>query len=169
MTALPEGLHLRRARDSDWWGVVALVSACWAEYPGCVMDAHRECPDLLAPASAYVEAGGEFWVVLDDCHTVVAVAGWRPLASAAVELERLYVAPQWRRRGVADLLAGMVEAVARERGAPSVELWSDTRFESAHAFYRRRGYVQSGPDRSLQDLSETVEHHFVLSRVTREG
>lgn len=162
MTELPDGLKLREAADDDWWGVVALVSACWAEYPGCVMDAHGECPDLLEPASAYRQAGGEFWVVTDLCENVVAVAGWKPLASGAVELERMYVSPRWRRHGVASFLAEKVEFVAVERSALSVELWSDTRFETAHAFYERRGYVRSGPDRSLGDLSNTVEHHFVL-------
>lgn len=162
MTELPDGLKLREAADEDWWDVVALVSACWAEYPGCVMDAHGECPDLLEPASAYRQAGGEFWVVTDPCENVVAVAGWKPLASGAVELERMYVSPRWRRHGVASFLAEKVESVAAERSALSVELWSDTRFETAHAFYERRGYVRSEQHRSLGDLSNTVEHHFVL-------
>ncbi|HVA74915.1 MAG TPA: GNAT family N-acetyltransferase [Acidimicrobiales bacterium] len=164
MTELPDGLQLRAAVDGDWWAVVALVSACWAEYPGCVMDAHGECPDLLAPATVYGGAGGDFWVVVDRCQTVVAVAGWKPLDSGAVEMERLYVDPRWRRHGVASALAGMVESVASERDAPAVELWSDTRFKAAHSFYERRGYVNAGPDRRLGDLSRTVEHHFVLSR-----
>ena len=165
MKRLPEGLQLRGALDDDWWGVVALVAACWSEYPGCVMDAHRECPDLLAPATAYRDAGGEFWVVTDPCDNVVAVGGWKPLESGALELERMYVAPRWRRGGVASILAGMVEETALRRSAPSVELWSDTRFKAAHGFYEARGYLRSGPDRSLGDLSETTEHHFVLSPV----
>lgn len=163
MSELPDGLRLRSAVDEDWWGVVALVSACWAEYPGCVMDAHSECPDLLAPATSYERDGGHFWVVDDACGNVVAVAGWKPLDSGAVELERMYVAPRWRRHGVAAVLASIVEGVAAERGE-AVELWSDTRFGTAHAFYERRGYVRSGPDRTLGDLSDTVEHHFVLRR-----
>lgn len=163
MTELPAGLRVRPAVDDDWWGVVALVAACWSEYEGCVMDAHRECPDLLAPATAYARAGGAFWVVTDSCENVVAVVGWKPLSSGAVELERLYVAPRWRRLGIAGALAGMVESIAAELCAPAVELWSDTRFEAAHAFYEGRGYVHSGPDRSLGDLSDTVEHHFVRS------
>ena len=163
MTQLPGGLRLRDALDADWWGIVALVSACWAEYPGCVMDAHGECPDLLEPAAAYSRAGGAFWVVTDACENIVAVAGWKPLESGAVELERMYVSPRWRRRGIASLLAEKVENVAAQRRAPAVELWSDTRFKAAHAFYESRGYKRSGPDRSLGDLSETVEHHLVLS------
>ena len=161
MRDLPVGLQVRAAVDDDWWGLVALVAGCWSEYEGCVMDAHRECADLLAPATSYAAAGGAFWVVTDGCQNVVGAVGWKPLGSGAVEMERLYVAPRWRRLGVAGALAGMVESVAAERSAPAVELWSDTRFEAAHAFYEGRGYVLSGPDRSLGDLSKTVEHHFV--------
>jgi putative acetyltransferase len=161
LTHPPPGLTLRPAIDTDWWGVVGLVAACWAEYPGCVMDPHGECPDLLAPASSYADAGGQFWVMTDACEGIVAAGGWKPLESGAVELERLYVAPHWRRRGAATVVAGMVERVAAERSS-AVELWSDTRFSAAHAFYEGRGYVRSGPDRALGDLSNTVEHHFVL-------
>lgn len=169
MSELPSNLGLRDALDDDWWSVVALVAACWAEYPGCVMDAHGECPDLLSPATTYENAGGEFWVVVDGCGNVVAVAGWMPLESGSVEMKRVYVDPRWRRRGVASVLAAMVERAARDRGAPAVELWSDTRFSAAHAFYELRGYVRAGPDRRLGDLSRTVEHHFVLSCRTGDG
>ena len=70
---------LRPAHDDDGWEVIALIGACWSEYPGCVMDVHGECPDLLAPASAYHRLGGAFWVATDPCGTVIATVGWRPL------------------------------------------------------------------------------------------
>lgn len=151
--------------------MIALIGACWAEYPGCIMDVHGECPELLAPAGAYERAGGEFWVAADPCTTVVATVGWRPMASGAVGLERLYVHRRWRRLGVAATLAAFVEQVARDLGAPAVELWSDTRFADAHRFYLSRGYAPGGPDRHLDDASATVEHHFVkgLARDTGRG
>ena len=162
MTATVEAVpHLRPASDDDGWDVIALIGACWSEYAGCVMDVHGECPDLLAPARAYRDLGGAFWVATDACATVVATVGWRPLASGAVELERLYVNPRWRRRGVAATLAGLVEQTAAERQLGTIELWSDSRFEDAHRFYERRGYVRSGRDRDLGDLSRTRELHFV--------
>ena len=56
-------LALRVATDDDGWGLIALIGACWSEYPGCILDVHGECPDLLAPAvawlSLYVLAGRE--------------------------------------------------------------------------------------------------------------
>jgi putative acetyltransferase len=125
------------------------------------MDVHGECPDLLAPASAYQRGGGAFWVAVDPCGTVVATVGWRPLQSGAIELERLYVNSRWRRRGLAAALAGLVEDTARERRAEEIQLWSDSRFTDAHRFYERRGYRRQGPDRTLDDLSHTREHHYV--------
>ena len=153
--------HVRLAVDEDGRDVIGLIGACWSEYPGCVMDVHGECPDLVAPASAYHQAGGAFWVAVDRCGTVVATVGWRPLGSRAIELERLYVHHRWRRRRVATVLADLVEGVAVERGATQVQLWSDTRFRAAHRFYEQRSYVRTGPDRELHDLSLTREHHFV--------
>lgn len=39
-------------------------------------------------------------------------------------------------------------------------LWSDTRFERAHGFYERRGYVRTGPIRVLNDLSNSLEFGY---------
>jgi GNAT superfamily N-acetyltransferase len=157
-SAVPQ---LRRAHDGDSWDVIALIGACWSEYPGCVMDVHGECPALLAPASTYERHGGEFWVATDACETVVATVGWRPLRAGAIELERLYVNRRWRRQGLAATLADLVEHTAAGRQATTIELWSDSRFADAHRFYERRGYTRSGPDRELGDLSQTREHQFV--------
>jgi GNAT superfamily N-acetyltransferase len=153
--------QLRPATGRDAWDVIALIGACWAEYPGCIMDVHGECPDLLDPAGAYRRSGGEFWVATDPCGTVIATVGWRPLGPGVVELERLYVHLRWRRRGLANTLADLVEQMATERQAGRIELWSDSRFENAHRFYEARGYARSGPDRELADLSRTREHHYV--------
>jgi putative acetyltransferase len=157
-TGVPD---LRLAHDDDGWDVIALIGACWSEYPGCVMDVHGECPDLLAPARAYARLGGTFWVAADPCGTVIATVGWRPLDASTAELERLYVNPRWRRHGLAARLTDLVEQTAMASGATIVELWSDSRFLTAHRFYERFGYVRSGPDRELGDLSRTREHHYV--------
>ena len=112
---------------------------------------------------------GQFWVATDRCATVVATVGWRPLGPAAAALERLYVHRRWRRQGVAAALAAFVEAGCRDRGASTVELWSDTRFVDAHRFYLSRGYRRAGADRELHDASRTVEHHFVKDLTTNGG
>lgn len=151
---------VRPGHDNDSWELIALISACWSEYPGCVMDVHGECPDLLAPATVAEREGGAFWVATDPCGTVVATVGWRPLRPGTIELKRLYVARRCRREGLASRLMDLAEAEAVGAGATSMELWTDTRFIGAHVFYKGRGYTIAGPDRELRDLSRTREHHF---------
>jgi putative acetyltransferase len=151
---------LRDATDDDSWDLVALIGACWGEYPGCVMDVHGECRDLLAPATTYRQAGGWIGVLVDRCGTVVASVAYRRLDASTADMERLYVGRRWRRQGLAAGLVAEVEQRAARAGCSTMELWSDSRFVDAHAFYVRLGYSASGATRALGDRSATVEHHF---------
>ena len=56
-----------------------------------------------------------------------------------------------------------VEERAKARGARTIELWSDTRFERAHRFYEREGYVKQAATRFLHDVSNTEEYQFIKS------
>lgn len=161
-----QGLSLRAARDADADALIALIGNAYAEYPGCVLDVDGEEPALRAIASAYARHGGGFWVAIDDATaSLVGSVGWRPSAALDrpgwVELCKLYVAREHRRRGLASLLCDRVEAAALERAAPGVELWSDTRFLDAHRFYAGRGYRQQPGSRQLFDLSQSSEYHFI--------
>jgi len=153
----------RPATDDDGWDLVALIGACWSEYPGCVMDVHGEYPELLAPATAYRTKGGALWVV-DGPGGVVACVGLAPGARGGVmELQKLYVARRARRAGMARYLVAMVETEAVKRGASHIELWSDSRFADAHRLYEVLGYQALGDSRDLGDLSATVEYHYAKS------
>ncbi|MDP9074782.1 MAG: GNAT family N-acetyltransferase [Actinomycetota bacterium] len=151
--------QVREALDADSWATIALIGACWAEYPGCVMAVERECPELLAPASYYRSLGGQFWVVPEG-GWVAACVGFRPISAKSVELVKLYVAPHRRGRGLGRSLAGLVEQHAWSKAAIGIELWSDSRFTTAHRLYTALGYQADGRTRQLHDLSETTELHF---------
>ena len=60
-------------------------------------------------------------------------------------------------RGDRFWVAQGVTAAARQ--ARSITLWTDTRFEAAHAFYTARGFRQTG-QRHLDDASQSVEYGF---------
>ena len=151
---------IRDARDDDSWDLIGLIAACWAEYPGCILDVHGEEPWLLAPATAYREQGGHLWVAELDGRIVASVA-LRPAAEPdGIALKSLYVARAARRRGLGDRLTALVEDEARRRGATFVELWTDTRFADAHRLYERRGYVRGPDTRELHDLSKSVEYYY---------
>jgi putative acetyltransferase len=152
-------MGLRDATDDDSWGLIALIGACWAEYPGCVTDIGGEYPELLAPARHYQEVGGGLWV-LPDGGWIGACVGLGPGREQPIELVKLYVARHLRGRGLGRALIEWVQdqAVAREVGG--IELWSDSRFHDAHRLYRRCGFRPTGATRQLHDLSETTELNF---------
>jgi len=148
---------LRAVRDSDSDQIIALVGACWAEYPGCVMDMD-ENPELLRLASYFAEAGGAFWVA-EDQGQIVGMIGTRP-SEEAWEICKVYVRASARGTGLANRLLAAAEAHARDQGATSLVLWSDTRFDRAHRFYERHSYVRQGGIRALDDLSNSLEFGY---------
>jgi GNAT superfamily N-acetyltransferase len=94
---------------------------------------------------------------------LVAEEGGRLLATGAVVpnggqrlIRRMYVATAARRRGLASQLLTQLMAWGDYSGT---ELWSDVRFRSAHAMYRRAGF-QPGPLRILEDPDRSVERYF---------
>jgi len=150
---------IRLARDTDAAGFIALIGACWGEYPGVVFDVDAELPELHALASYYTAKGGTLWATEADGQ-VVGMIAVVPRGNGSWEICRLYVLAPWRGDGLAHRLLDQAEAHARASGAARLVLWSDTRFERAHQFYEKRGYVRSGPIRVLRDLSNTLEFGY---------
>lgn len=152
-------LRFRDAVDLDSPGIVALVGRCFAEYPGCVLDVDREEAGLLAPSTSFAR----FWVLVDVGQRVfstIACTEHEVDGAPGVELKKCYLHPAYRGLGFARRMVDLVEGHARARGRPALELWSDTRFTTAHAVYAHLGYRPTGRVRDLGDLSATREHHF---------
>jgi GNAT superfamily N-acetyltransferase len=161
-------IALRQARDNDSADLIELIGGCYAEYPGCYLDVQEEEPWLLEPATAYGRWRGRLWVAERD-GKVVASGGLRPSGPGMAGVHHLYVASSERRQGLATRLLELIEAEARARGAHWTHLWSDTRFVQAHRLYERLGYVRSGGFRERQDLSQSMEYHFVKLLPTGSG
>ncbi len=155
----PPAPLLRDGRDADAPGLIALIAACWAEYPGCVMDLDGEVPELRALATHYRGKRGRLWVA-EAGGAVVGVVAAAPAGEAGWEVGRMYVAAPWRGTGLATRLLAAAEAHAAAAGAGRLLLWSDTRFERAHAFYACAGFLRAGPIRALGDRSNTLEFGF---------
>ena len=150
---------LRPARDDDAGAVIAVVSGCWDEYPGCVTDIDGEAPELRAPASHMAAKGGAAWVVEADGAVAGVCAVW-PAGEGAWELGKMYVAAGARGTGAARALADTAERHASDAGAAEMRLFSDTRFDRAHAFYEKRSYVRHGALRALGDKSHSIEFGY---------
>ena len=157
-------ITVREARDSDGHELAALLGAVFAEYDGCVFS-FAELPELAAVASTFRAHGGTFRVAHREhhgCPVLVGCIGFEP-HGASVELKKLYVSARERKSGLGQRLVELVESTARAHNAASIELWSDTRFITAHRFYEARGYVRGTEVRELHDASATSEYFFKKS------
>jgi GNAT superfamily N-acetyltransferase len=151
---------IRPGRDEDAEGFIRLIGDCWAEFPNCILDVDGEAPELRALASYFAGAGGALWAAERD-GALVGMVGTRPLNSdQAYEICRMYVAAPERGTGLAQRLLDAAEAHARAAGAQRLVLWTDTRFDAAHRFYEKRGYVRQGAIRILDDISKSLEFRY---------
>jgi GNAT superfamily N-acetyltransferase len=135
---------MRRLGPDDWrtWRAVRL--AALAESP-------RAFSSSLAREQGYAEsdwrdrlgpARGLKAVADDDAGLV---GGWVPEdRGGAVELYSMWVRPEWRGKGVGDLLVDEVVAWATENGHPRVDLWVVDGNKVAERLYRRHGFEMTG-------------------------
>jgi GNAT superfamily N-acetyltransferase len=72
----------------------------------------------------------------------------------------MYVEKSQRGTGLAHRLLGGAEDHAMAQGAERLVLWTDTRFDAAHRFYEKRGYVRAGSIRILDDISKSLEFRY---------
>lgn len=86
---------------------------------------------------------GAFLVAYVD-HAPAGCVGFRTLVEdeTTAELKRLYVAPQFRGRGVAKALLAAVEDAARQAGRKRIWLETGTAQPEAIALYERSGYAR---------------------------
>jgi GNAT superfamily N-acetyltransferase len=87
----------------------------------------------------YRDRNGGFWVAIDDNH-VVGMFGLEQIAADAMELRRMYVDPNQRRRGVARTMLAFAEAECRQRGFRCLDLSTSELQREALALYRNAGY-----------------------------
>jgi putative acetyltransferase len=150
---------LRPAVDADGARLADLIATCFSDYDGCVFD-RSEFPELAAIAQHFTAAAGRIWVA-EAAGALVGSLGVRPAGEDGVELLKVYVARPWRGSGLATALLETALAFAGARDARHIELWSDTRFARAHAFYAKHGFQRTGEQRFLADLSASWEARFV--------
>ena len=147
--------QVRAGRDEDAAGYVALIGACWGEYPGVAVDVLAEAAEVAALASHVAALGGALWTAEQDGAVVGMIATY-PEGDAWM-LSRVYLAPAQRGTGVGLRLLRLAEDHARDAGAARMVLWSDVLFTRAHAFYEKHGFLRQGGLRALQNPSNSIE------------
>jgi GNAT superfamily N-acetyltransferase len=83
-------------------------------------------------------------VARDPAGEAVACGALRPLGDGVAEVERGYVVPAWRGRGVSKVVLAGLEAAARDRDWKTLRLETGPRQPEAVALYEGAGYRPIG-------------------------
>jgi GNAT superfamily N-acetyltransferase len=140
----PGGLTVGRLEDHDWrvWRDVRLAA---------LADAPAAFGTTLDQARAIQEEGWR--AMIRDTAIFVAAAEGTPVGVAAGlhrapaperGLGAMWVAPPWRGRGVAAVLAAAVIAWATSEGAETIGLWVPDDNPRARRFYEHQGFRATG-------------------------
>jgi len=87
----------------------------------------------------YGQRQGGFWVAVEG-RNVVGMFGLEPSSATAMELRRMYVDPDARRRGIARKMLAFAEEECRRRNRPRMDLSTSELQGDALSLYRNAGY-----------------------------
>jgi GNAT superfamily N-acetyltransferase len=116
-------------------------------------------PELRALATYYAGRRGALWAVEAD-RRIAGMVATVPRGAETWEICRVYALPSLHGSGLGQRLLDTAETHALAAGAARLVLWSDTRFDRAHRFYEKHGYVRHGPIRVLHDISNSLEFGY---------
>ncbi|MCC6659994.1 MAG: GNAT family N-acetyltransferase [Phycisphaerales bacterium] len=148
---------IRAARRDDAASIRAIVTRVYADY-SYVLDTQREDTHLADPVSYFADGGGGAWVA--EVGGAVAGSAAVKIHGPDAEIKTVYVAHEFRRRGLARRLTARAIEHARSRGC-RVMLWSDTLFHEAHRLYESLGFVRTGR-RSVSIVNTFDEYRYEL-------
>ncbi len=118
-----------------------LIQTVLAEY-GLISEPDGADQDVWHVETAYLERGGEFWVV-EQQGKLVGTAAYYPVARGeqAVEIRKMYLLPQVRGLGLGRFLLGILEEAIAQRGYRQIWIETASVLTEAVYLYERNGYL----------------------------
>jgi GNAT superfamily N-acetyltransferase len=115
-------------------------------------------------AEYYSERKGGFWVAVDG-QKIVGMFGLEPSSDGAMELRRMYVDPDLRRRGIARTMLAFAEQECRRRNRLRMNLSTSELQKEALALYQHAGYSPVREEVAVVASNKTVgggirRYHF---------
>lgn len=171
-------LTIRTATNADVADVVRVIRTVYDEY-AFPWEEEGYHADLYDIEEAYTAAGNTFYVaewegevlgtaalelferLPGEPGAVVEHGEYIRVAGADCSIERLYVHPMGRRRGMGRALMDRAQEDARRAGRAHMEIWSDKRFVDAHRMYGRLGAQVAG-ERLCDDPELSPEWGMLL-------
>jgi GNAT superfamily N-acetyltransferase len=122
-------------------------------FEGYIANSLKEEIDRIS--DYYGEKQGGFWVAVDGTQ-VVGMFGLEPSSADAMELRRMYVAPDVRRRGIAREMLQFAEHECRRCNRPRMDLSTSELQGDALSLYRNTGYQLVREEVALAVNNKTI-------------
>jgi len=106
-------------------------------------------------AAYYGETHGGFWVAVDGTR-VVGMFGLERISDSVMELRRMYVDPDARRRGIARAMLQFAEDECRGRKMRRLDLSTSELQGAALSLYRNSGYDLIRDETAITETNKTV-------------
>ena len=135
-----QSFKVRNWQSSDGEAAANVIKMVLEEY-GLPWQPELADRDVIEVELAYLQTGGEFWVV-EQNETIVGTAAYQPIVRGqnAVEIRKMYLLPEVRGRGLGRyLLLELENAIAIK---DYQEIWIETAssLKEAVKLYERNGY-----------------------------
>jgi ribosomal protein S18 acetylase RimI-like enzyme len=118
------------------------------------------------PRTSVIEPGGEIFFAVDN-EVAIGTVALIPLNANSFELAKMAVAPEARGRGIGEMLmAGCIE-FARDSGAKSIILESNTKQEAAIKLYRKFGFVEIPLDPNSHFVRANIRMELAISESSK--
>jgi GNAT superfamily N-acetyltransferase len=107
-------------------------------------------------ADYYGQRDGGFWVAVGGSGIVGMFGLESAPVAGSMELRRMYVDPDARRRGVARKMLAFAEAECRRRNVFQIELSTSELQAEALSLYRSAGYEEAGEEVAVNASNKTI-------------
>ncbi len=148
-------MQLRIAGNADAEGLIDLINAAFRKAEGFIID--RDRVDLEVVHSLL--AKGAFLVAEDE--SVLAGCVYLELRGERAYLGLLSVDSARQKAGIGSMLMREAELRCAQSGCRFMDLKTIDLRKDNRAFYKRRGYVETGTDPFPSDLTTKLPCHFV--------
>ncbi len=135
-----QDLTVRDWQSRDRHAAAEVIRQVLTEY-GLPWQPESADRDVIEVESAYLDAGGEFWVI-EQNKTIVGTSAYQPISRGnnAVEIRKMYLLPIVRGRGLGVYLLRQLEKAIAVKDYQ--EIWIETAsiLKEAVRLYDRNGY-----------------------------
>lgn len=152
---------IRDWQTEDREAAAAVIKTVLEEY-GLPWQPELADRDVMEVEEAYLNVGGEFWVVEQDA-VVVGTAAYQPISrgNKAVEIRKMYLLPAVRNQGLGRYLLQKLEKAIAIKDYQEIWLETASILKEAVKLYERNGYEPAaGVETARCDLVYLKRLHY---------